>query len=128
MARGLCTVYTSSREPATNLQFLIRLRIRIRLIMLSQHTQIPIIRPQNLGPEICQPSPDLHQRTPQPNLRILRNRPQVRRFQMATDTTQCEHARPRLGQQDDSGKDIDESGRAAAMQVAHVVAEIGGHG
>lgn len=47
---------------------------------------------------------------------------------MPTDAAQREDPRPRHAQEDSGREDVDEGGRAAAVEVTHVIAEVGGDG
>jgi hypothetical protein len=80
-----------------------RLRIRIRLLMLPQHTEIPIIGSRDLGPQERQPSACMDNLTYQSYLRVHRHGAQISDLEVATDATEGEEARFRDAQEDSGG-------------------------
>lgn len=102
--------------------------ISIRLLVLSNHTQIPRLSLLDLRTQQRQPLSNMHQFTDNARLYPRRHRPQIRQLEVAADTTHRKPARLRDPKQDRSRQDIDERRRAAAVQVPHIVAQVRGNG
>lgn len=96
--------------------------------MIRNHTNSPGIDPHNLRPHKRQPLPNIHHPRDQLHLRPHRHRPQVCHIQMPTDPSQLEKPWLRHPQQDHRRERVEERRCAPAVQVAEVVAVLGGDG
>lgn len=70
----------------TNSNPLRHLRVSIRLLMLPNNTNIPVLSPLNLSPKQRQPLPHMDNLTNKPNLRPRRHGPQISDLQIPTHT------------------------------------------
>lgn len=96
--------------------------------MIRNHTNSAGINSHNLRPHKRQPLPNIHNLRNQLHPRPHRHRPQVRHIQMPTDPSQLEEAWLRHPEQNHRRERVEERRCATPVQVAEVVAVLGGDG